>query len=193
MQNSHITNDSMLLNFSSFQGHPIRTIKKLIPPEKWQDLKSTKVATIGKRTGQIFKIFFLKPNQTIFWSKFEQERTERYLILNGSCDFQLKDNVFKVEKGSLVEAKAEDIRSFCTSNNEEVVIGWLQVAYCLDDNWRYHRYIGGKYSSCNSKLSLDELKYSRTSRLAKYHANDFMMIANCAALKSRLANIISNR
>ena len=120
-----ISFDEIVQIFLPYSNFNIKNIKRIIDPTRWFKNNKLNCAKLAQINGLFFGIFYVQNDTTILWSKFEKERDESYLILNGSCAIQVGNNVGKYKQGDYVNIFAKDIHSITTGRKEEVVIGYV--------------------------------------------------------------------
>jgi len=160
--------NAYVLNFLTYNGLSIKQLKKSIPKNKWTTLKSTKQTIIGtsgldSTNGFVYTIFYLNENESIFWSRYEKDKADKYLILNGSCTVQIGKKISRYRKGDNIECSSSsepsasgtssEDRSITTHKNEFVVIGCVQ-AFKSDNKKDFNQF---KYSKLKRDSMVTEL------------------------------------
>ena len=187
-------NDDLLIHFALYKNKSIKFLRKEIPPQKWHNYKSTKITNIANKNCQFYKIFYLKENESIFWSENElaagcspylsrspatndaqNEVKEKFIILNGSCTFQIGQKITKHQadntKTNFIPVKnSSTAKSISTNKNEQVVVGYVQSAV--------HMLKPG------SELAFTDLKYSYRARRASLVSENIFSVENSLLSKS---------
>lgn len=163
-QQLKISQDDCLMKFFQFTGFDIKKIKKLIP-DGWHKSKDKNfknvIIEIDRKNDLLYTLFYLKPKQSIFYPKHENESERYYMILNGTCCIQTGDLLSKNCQGDFMFIPSNIIHSITTQKKEQVVIGCIQKIKKSAD-----------YKSCK------DLKYSKPKR----EGVDVSAISKCRSI-----------
>lgn len=153
----YITLEECIEIFLPYSNYSIKSIKRIIPPNNWFIANKIKCAKIAQQNGLFFGIFFVPAETTIFWSKFERDHDESYVILNGSASIQLGNDVGLFSQGDSINVFADQVHSITTGKKQEAVIGYVQNI------------------AMETQLSstLYDLKYSRSRRASYISPHDY--------------------
>lgn len=81
----------------------------------------------SKSTGTEISLTTLPPKSELgyFHSHFKDEET--YIILKGSGYYQVDDDCFPIQEGSVIRIAPEGVRSLCNTSDEEMVYICIQA------------------------------------------------------------------
>lgn len=93
-------------------------------------------------TGTEISFSTIPPNKDLGYFHIHSKDEETYIILKGSGFYQVDDDCFPIQEGSVIRVAPKGIRSLCNTSNEEMVYICIQSRensleeYSTDDGRR---------------------------------------------------------